>query len=353
MPLYKRKDSPYWWQRWPAELGGAAESTKCKSKRAAQAWCRKREVDLLTPGSSLTLSAAFEALIEGKRAAGRAAGTIHFDECKAVAVLATIGDIPLREVTPAVVESFARARLELGHTQHNTYREVGKLQEAMRKAARLQWWTGDATTLKPEWLQRSYVPRRTRWTEDEARRVVFALPPGKGARVAFALATSASWAPTGRVKPADYDRTLGRIWVHGSKTRRRARWVPVLPWVQDLADYAFAHLPYAHWENSNSHRDLGVACRRLGVPKCGWNDMRGSYGWWARKRGLSSDLVATFLGHANDQLVQEVYAELGAADKLEAVEAQLRRMHPESRAPTCTHLLRCASGDGWELRKAV
>src|SRR5205085_302848 len=55
---------------------------------------------------------------------------------------------------------------------------------------------------------------------------------------------------------------------------------------------------------------IGDACRRAAIEHCSPNDLRRTFATWLRRSGVSPDLIAPAMGHADSRMVERVYGRL-------------------------------------------
>lgn len=194
--------------------------------------------------------------------------------------------------------------------------DVVTLRAALKLAKRAGLWRGDPDELIPVAFSPAYVPR-TRWLPPEELTLLLGeLAPDHAARVAFIVATSASWGDTDRAERADLRGTS--VLVRGTKRATRWREVPIVIEAQrSLIAYAAEHaggrppLLFAPW--TNVRRDLHAACRRARIDPCSPNDLRRTTAQWLRRAGAPVELLAPLMGHADGRMVERVYGRLDAA----------------------------------------
>jgi hypothetical protein len=179
-------------------------------------------------------------------------------------------------------------------------------------------------------LDDDYEPRE-RWLEPwELVGLAGVLPSHRMAIVAFAVATGSELGAWTKAKRGDVRADYRGAQIHGTKRETRDRFAPApLPGQQALLKWALAHaepgrdgLLFSPW--TNVRRDLGEACKELGIAHMSTNDLRRTYGTWLRMAGVPVDLIARGMGHADSRqlgvsdamMVQRVYGRVDDADVL-------------------------------------
>lgn len=136
----------------------------------------------------------------------------------------------------------------------------------------------------------------------EPFQTLFALMHGTGMEISAALAT----------RRRDVDLASNRVHAHGTKNGYRDRHVFVSEWARPyLAQHIKNMLPDAYifegvtrWYAGDIHRDT---CTALGILDYRMHDARHSYAVRAIRAGAPFEMVAKQLGHANTQMVVNVY----------------------------------------------
>lgn len=301
-------------------------STRCCDKVAAAAVARQFERDAAHPADAAaraeTVSTCLHRVIAQRTQDGRD-GTAAFYRVKAGHLVRLLGaDTPVAQLTRQHMESYVSHRRAEGVGQHTIHKEMMTIAVALREARRGGLWSGEVDALIPR-LSTGYRPR-TRWlTLEEAHGLLDQLAGDRRARVAFLLATGATWSDTDRARWEDL--SLAAVLVRGLKTRHRWRHVPLeLPAQRYLVEVVRQHAEgmggalFRPW--TNVRRDLHAACGRAGIPPCSPNDLRRTLGHWLRGAGVAPDLIGAVLGHADSRMVERVYGKI----PVEVLAARLR-----------------------------
>jgi len=329
MRLYKR--GRIWWC-WYFENGRRRiRSTRCRDQKAAELIARNWERDAADPhhaaARAATLNGALTLLLrdraEQARAGRRSLDTVAFYRKKAghlVRVFELDPDgnrvsFPLAKLQPGHVDSYISRRRTEGASESTIYKEIVTLRAALRLARRAGIWFGDPAAICPIAFAPEYKPRTRALTRQELYALLAELLPDRAARVAFMVATSASWRETGLALDQDVRHDLTSVLIRGTKRSTRYRTVPIVSDdARSLLEYAVRHaagtdgslfLPWA-----SARRDLLAACKRAGIPRCSPNDLRRTCATWLRAAGVPPDLIAPVMGHADTRMVERVYGRL-------------------------------------------
>lgn len=331
MRLRKRNGIWHVWYR--DSLGRrCSKSTKCSDRRAAEIAGGRIERQAQDPayraqnqttlGDAVNLMLA--ALAERVAAGERSEGALHMHTIKGshvVRVLEAGGPLPLWQLGAAHVDGYVSTRRGEGAASNTIAKELVSLRCSLKLAKRRGLWAGDVAAVMPIAFATGYKPR-TRWLPwREVWAILPRLLPDQAARVAFIVATSASWGEAERAQRRDI--RDGLVHLRGTKRASRLRNVPlVADWQRDLIRYATMHAEgiggqlFRSW--GNVRRDLARACELNEIAPCTPNDLRRTFAHWMRAAGVPLDLVSRCMGHSDTRMVERVYgrldvSELGAA----------------------------------------
>lgn len=305
-------------------------STRCQDRRAAETAARAIERRLAgadRPEDAATVADLIRLLEADRkelaRAGRRSAATEAFYRSKARHVARVLGPSRrLSSLTAGVVDELVSQRRAEGAAEATIAKELCVLRVALKLGRRRGLWTGDLSIL-PIAFAPEYRPR-TRALADvaELERLLAQLVPDRAARVAFIVATSASWSESERARREDVGD--GQVLVRGTKRATRHRVVPVIAGEQrSLLRYALEHAEgegvvlFAAWPNVC--RDLAAACSRAGIERVSPNDLRRTFARWWRAAGALPADVGAMMGHADARMVERVYGRLSTAELARAV----------------------------------
>ncbi len=329
MRLFKR--GRVWWC-WYYDNGQRCyRSTKCRDLKAAELAARNWERDTADPhyaaARTATISRALTLLLndreEQARVGRRSFDTVSFYREKAGHLVrifeldATGNRVPflLTKLEPAHVDSYISQRRAEGASESTIYKEIVTLRAALRLARRARIWFGEPAAICPIAFAPEYKPRTRALTVQELQALLAQLLPDRAARVAFIVATSASWRESELALDEDVSHNLSTVLIRGTKRSTRYRMVPIVSDnARSLLEYALRHAAgtdgflFLPWVSAR--RDLIVACRRAGIPRCSPNDLRRTCATWLRVAGVPPDLIAPVMGHADTRMVERVYGRL-------------------------------------------
>ncbi|MEO1336534.1 MAG: tyrosine-type recombinase/integrase, partial [Myxococcota bacterium] len=314
MQLYKR--GKYWWVNFVDDDGQRRRrSTKCTDKQAAEDVAAEIQRRIANPErfaqDQATLSEALErsvAAIEEEATVGRKSmETVHFHRKKAghlVRLFEAHGSVPfrLRKMSARHVDHYISTRRAEGAAENTIGKELIVLRKALKLARNHGFWAGDVNAVLPTGFSPAYEPRKRSLSQKEVHKLIDQLQPDRAARVAFIVASSASWGPTNTAKREDVAADFSQVHIRGTKRSTRDRIVPVLlPVQRELLEFAVDngagaedHL-FQSWINVG--RDIKAACRRAGIEPCSPNDLRRTFAVWLRRAGAPPDLIAPCMGH--------------------------------------------------------
>jgi len=340
--LYKRGST---WYGWYYENGRRIfRSTQCRDRNAAEAKFRQWERDAADPdhaaARTATLTDALRLLFqrdEEEIAAGRrSADTLDFHRVKAghlVRVFETdehgqyVGFL-LARLRPRDVDGYVSRRRAEGAGEGTIAKELSVLRKSLRFSVRAGLWRGRVEEVLPVGFSPNYEPRKRALTVEEARRLVAELAPGRAARVAFILATSACWRETDLARNEDVSADRAEVLIRGTKRKTRFRPVPIVtPAQRSLLDFALEYATgeggvlFAPW--GNVRRDLLAACRRARIAPCSPNDLRRTFSSWMVEAGIQLYPIAQMMGHKDTRMLERVYGRQSTEQLRAAVERPL------------------------------
>lgn len=355
------------WYTWAYDEHGERiqRSTRCHDRKAAEVVARDLERSAADPDHAAQEGAllvdALTLLVEDRQArsdAGtRSSETVVYYQRKTGHLRRFFGDgFRLAALRARDVDGYiARRRQEPEDSEKKTSestiaKELGALGAALRLAKRAGIWKGDVDAILPVGFSPEYEPRKRWLPMPEAQRFLAELTAGRGARVAFIIATGARWSESDRAQREDVNiaqavvETVGGVarvrgaWVtlRGTKTHRSRGLVTipiVLPLHLELVRYALAYgrqaggALFEPWPNVR--RDMAAAAVRAGIDACSPNDLRRSTAHQLRGEGAPLDDLADVLRHVDTRMVQRVYARRGP----EELAASLHRTTRSGAAP--------------------
>jgi len=316
--LYKR--GAVWWATF---TGGERVSTKSKDREAAERWAKLEDRRRADPGYAAAQATrifdGIAALLAERAERGKAPATIEYYRQKLGHVKRLMGkDAPLASLTAASIARFVSDRKQEGASEAEMSKELGALRAMLRLAWRRDLYPHDPRKVLPV-ISSAYEPRDRWLTPAEADALVDALETGESPEragpVAYALATAARLSEVFRAERGDWDEATGLVRVRGTKTKKSAGLVPVMPgpW-RDMLEVALRHgAPtgrlFARWPNHR--RGILDACKVAKVPPVSWNDLRRSHTKWLRLAGVEPQLLGEVLRHEpGSTMAARVYGRL-------------------------------------------
>jgi integrase len=121
-------------------------------------------------------------------------------------------------------------------------KELVTLRAALKLAKRAGVWRGELEAIFPPDFSPKYKPKKRALSREELYRLLGELTPDRAARVAFIVATSASWGETKRARREHVSEDRRTVFVDGTKRALRRRTVPIVFVEQrSLLEYAIKH----------------------------------------------------------------------------------------------------------------
>lgn len=314
------------------ELGVRVQrSTRCCDKKAAETVARQLERDAADPDHAAARAATLKDAIaltlrhfaELAKAGKKSKATLSFHKAKAGHWSRLLehnarGEhvpFPLARLRAKHIDAYISQRRLEGVGEGTIAKELTTLRVVLKRAKRAGLWRGDVAEVLPVAFAPEYTPRERWLPRPELEKLLAQLVPDRAGRVAFIVATSASWGESDRAERGDV--VGNQVAVRGTKRKTRRRVVPVV--LEDhrtLLAYALEHACgqqgrlFAPWTNVRHH--LRAACQRAGIAPCSPNDLRRTHSRWLRAAGAPPDLIGPAMGHADTRMVERVYGRLEA-----------------------------------------
>lgn len=301
---------------------GQRTSTGCSDPSAAYMWHAERQRLSANPAYAASLAATVGGWVVKTlehKAAQRTEATMHMYRVKLGHFVRLFGaDAPLSTITPGAVDDYITTRRKEKAVNNTIARELTCLRQMLRLAKRAGQYAGDLDQVMPVGFSAEYKPvKRVLELADVPRLLAALQNDTERAWVAFALTFAADHGDVERATPADWHAEHRLMFVRGTKTNTRSAYLPVLPHVQDLFEFALPRLPVS-WPRSS--KGLGEACRRAGLPHLSPKDLRRSACTWLIEAGADEQFVSRFMRHASSAMVRRVYGQVRPA----ALESQLQ-----------------------------
>lgn len=316
--LYKRGD--VWWARGSDRGRKWRKSTKHTSLAKARLVVARWERELADPAhfraDQATVESAAKRWLREIRVTMNPE-TVRFYEVKAAHVRRVLGSEKLSRITHERILGYIEQRDAEGAHPHTRHRELTTLRLILKSAKRAGEFKEDPRDVVPK-VKAGYVPQE-QWVEPDVIWAAIAnLLPHRGAALAFVAGTACDFANIPNQKREDIEPS--KVWVRGTKTSTRARWVPRVSIFEKFVHHAETHalpgnpgdLLFGEW--SNMARDVRAACRRAGVTEFTARTIRRSCATWMARAGVPFPIAAKFMGHASLAMLLKVYAKFGVED---------------------------------------
>lgn len=339
MRLYRRQKangSWVWWASWTESGRTVRRSTGCTTKGAAEVvlarWDRERADPVYAAANEasfgeearLFLTACKGAVERGKMAPE----TLGMYRQKAGALVRLIGaDAKLGTFDGSTFQAYLDARREDFHestgktiTESTLYKEWVTFRGILKQAWRAQRFGRDPAALKPSHFGPEYKPRETALSWEQVDTLIKSLPTTWAMPVAFALMTGARRREVFAAQAGDVDLDEWTVRLRGTKTDAADATIPIPRLMRRFAPWADP--PFPRW--NNARRDLALACKRYGLPRVTWNDLRRTFASLLVQAGVAPHLVAKLLRHKTTAMVDRVYGRQTAESLAHLIDAQIR-----------------------------
>ena len=236
---------------------------------------------------------------------------------KARNMLDAIGrDLLVRKLTMDVVEEYIEKRLETVK-HHTVHKDLVIIRGAIRQSRKDGFVTANMEEIVPP-FSANYDPRGRFLTRQEYSALLDALPSRRKVWLVLACNTGARLSETEGLRWLDIDWQRQRVNIHGTKTKRAERSVPLLPELRYWLERTEDRTEYIAGDWSNSCRDLALYCEKVGIEPVTSNDLRRTYCSWLYELGASSFEAMKLMGHGSTRMVEQVYGQLsgGAYDRI-------------------------------------
>lgn len=249
--------------------------------------------------------------------------------------------VTLDDIGSARLGDFERARTAAGVTGSTVRRDLACLSSLFSRAEEWEWI--QSNPVKPFKRGRGRTglkegaPRTRYLSHDEETAVIAAAPEKAKDAIAWAIDTGARKEEQFSLLLTDIDLTNERIRIRAEVAKSgRERWIPLLPRALDITRrlmgdrigsvplFVTAAAERYSSESPTMYEALQKACRRGGIPRASWHDLRRTCGCrLLQDHGLSFDQVREWMGHADVRITQQRYAFL-----------RIDQLHAAVRKPT-------------------
>lgn len=311
-----------WWCSYYVGKQRVRESTRCTSKRAAEAYllaAEGRPYNEAGPTAPQTVHDAIDWLIDHAMP-DRSPATHGAYRHHGGHVARLLGETQVAELRRDDVLKYISARLKEEAHRHTVGKELTVLRCALREAGKRGFTRQAPEQIVPEWKS-GYTPRKRVLEQAEIDKLLKVLLPHRVWWIQVALNTGGRRSEVeGLLWEEHVDWTLQRVLLPGTKTQKSRRWIPMTAqFAKLLGEHKQEKGPVVRpWVSAD--KDLKRACARAGISKFSFNDLRRSFASHLVRAGVSLKVVATLLGHSTTAMVDRVYGhlaeeQLGAAMK--------------------------------------
>ena len=329
MPIYRRKDSPYWWVKLPPFRGESKplqQSTGTSDRREAQevhdrlAHTRWEQARLGVKPRHDWQEAAERWLLETKHKA-----THRDDIAKLRWLHAYLGDKQLDEIDRTLIDriKYDREKIATGGT---TNRYLALIRAILRRACNEWEWTERVPKVK---MFKEAEGRIRSLTPPEFKRLVQELPEHLADMAVFAVATGLRQANVKGLEWQQVDLERKHAWIPGSKHKNgKPHSVPLNEMGLTVLRKQIGKHPkrvfsYKGEPVANVYtKAFKAALERAGIEDFHWHDLRHTFATWHRQAGTPTHELQRLGGWLTGAMVER-YAHLapealqGAANRLD------------------------------------
>lgn len=317
MPLYKRKDSPYWWIKIEQNGKSISRSTGTDDRRKAQEYHDKLKAALWEQeklGAKPKYKwedAVLRWIEETKHKA-----TQHDDLTHLRWVDIYLRNRQLETITRDDIDVITKNRTSEGASNATANRTLAVIRAILRRATHDWEWIDRHPKIKllPE------PKRRVRWlTHDEAARLIAELPEHLSAMARFSLETGLRQANVSGLTWQQIDLDRQCAWIHPDQAKaKKAIPVPLSPAAAGIIkDQIGKHQEFVFTYKGNRIIQLSTkawykALERAGIEDFCWHDLRHTWASWHVQRGTPQNILQELGGWESVEMVKR-YAHLSSA----------------------------------------
>ena len=281
---------------------------------------------------------AAEQFLDHKRATARSARTVEFDAERLHVLKRELGDVRLRDITPAIIEAFQRRRRAAGIKPRTINMDVGVLRKLLKRYKLWHRLEGDVTFLS----ESGTAPVGRALTQEEQERLLTAAQANPDWRHVYTAATlAANTSMRGveikQLQVRDFDEA-GVLHIRRSKNETSLRRLPLnadaLTAVQTQLTQLAAHGPlqpdWYIWPNlkANGYRpDVPTQtwtwtwrrlCQAAGLSGLRFHDLRHTVVTRLLEAGEPDHVVQAITGHLSKRMLEH-YSHIRMAAKRAAL----------------------------------
>jgi integrase len=266
------------------------------------------------------LAASLDEYVKWREANGRS--NLRTARLYSRRLLASIGDVPLSDLSPLSIERYKRDMAAQGKGAPVINRSLTLWRHFMRLAARWGWLPrGTADGLRDVRALRENPGRVRYLTAEEEPRLMAALEPRPRLRrlAIAALLTGARQGELRRLRCEHVDLRAGELTLMRTKNGKVRR-VPIAAALVPVLREALAASKSGHvferddkgatYSTGSVQRGWQTVCAEAGLDDFRFHDLRHSCATTLRRRGAGLDIIGRLLGHSSLAMTQR-YAHIG------------------------------------------
>lgn len=316
MPLYKRKDSPYWWIKIEQNGRVICRSTGTDDRKKAQEYHDKLKAQLWDQ-TKLGAKPRYkweDAVIRWVNETKHKA-THHDDLCHLRWVDIYLRGKELSAITRDDIDIIIKNRLSEGASNATTNRTLAVIRSILRRATHDWEWIDRHPKIKllPE------PKRRIRWlTQEEASRLIAELPEHLAAMARFSLETGLRQANVTGLTWHQVDLQRQCAWIHPDQAKaKKAIPVPLSQAaVSIIREQSGKHQEFVFTYKGSriiqvSTKAWYKALDRAGIEDFRWHDLRHTWASWHVRNGTPLNVLQELGGWETQDMVQR-YAHLSS-----------------------------------------
>ena len=327
MPIFQRKDSPYWWYSFklPGQRQVLASTQTTDRKLAEKIYHAKRsDYQQIQHGferQKVKLEELADDYLELYAKHSKASYKHNIGQFSRIKKY--FGNVYLYEITPDKLEAYRAFRLSQEVAKPTVNREMALLKHAFNKA--IEWNKAKENPVEKIKFYSEKERKRVRYLEmEEKRRLLNACPSHIKSLVFFALNTGMRQGEILGLKWEEIDFNLNQVRVSHSKAGK-PRYVPINSELVNMVKSISGESVYVFGKGQEKPKwpsfrgSFEAAVKRAGLDDFRFHDLRHCYASDLVMKGVDLKTLAELLGHSTTQMTER-YAHLSPARLRAAVE---------------------------------